>query len=131
MLRAVEGLVLVVFGVLQLERAVESAPFGLDLLGGVAVALLFAYAWSWVMAALGLVVRTPEAVQAPACMGVFPLAFTSSVFVPVQTMPGWLQGVRRQPAGHRGHQRAARADPRPRRLPRGWTVTGQVLLALA
>jgi len=57
----------------------------------VAVALLFGYAWSWVMAALGLVVRTPEAVQAAAYMGVFPLAFTSSVFVPVQTMPGWLQ----------------------------------------
>jgi Na+/alanine symporter len=32
----------------------------------VAVALLFGYAWSWVMAALGLVVRTPEAVQAAA-----------------------------------------------------------------
>jgi ABC-type multidrug transport system permease subunit len=57
----------------------------------VAVALLFGYAWSWVMAALGLVVRTPEAVQAAAYMGVYPLAFTSSVFVPVQTMPGWLQ----------------------------------------
>jgi hypothetical protein len=39
----------------------------------------------------GLVVRTPDAVQAGAYMGVFPLAFTSSVFVPVQTMPGWLQ----------------------------------------
>ena len=26
-------------------------------------------------------------------MGVFPLAFTSSVFVSVQTMPGWLQAL--------------------------------------
>ena len=79
------------------------------------MALLFGYAWSWVMAALGLVVRTPEAVQAAAYMGVFPLAFTSSVFVPVQTIARLAAGVRRQPAGHRGHQRAARADPRLRR----------------
>jgi hypothetical protein len=35
----------------------------------------------------GLVVRTPDAVQAGVYMGVFPLAFTSSVFGPVQTMP--------------------------------------------
>jgi ABC-2 type transport system permease protein/oleandomycin transport system permease protein len=60
-------------------------------LAGMAVVLTFGYAWSWVMALLGLVVRTAEAVQAAAYVGVFPLAFTSSVFVPTGTMPGWLQ----------------------------------------
>jgi ABC transporter DrrB family efflux protein len=101
------------------------------LLGGVAVALLFGYAWSWVMATLGLVVRTPEAVQAAAYMGVFPLAFTSSVFVPTQTMPGWLQGfAANQPVtvatnALRGLVLGQGA------LPPGRTVTGQVLLALA
>jgi ABC transporter DrrB family efflux protein len=101
------------------------------LLGGMAVALGFGYAWSWVMATLGLVVRTPEAVQAAAYMGVFPLAFTSSVFVPVQTMPGWLQAfAANQPVtvatnALRGLVLGQGA------LPPGRTVTGQVLLALA
>jgi ABC transporter DrrB family efflux protein len=61
------------------------------LLGAVAVGLLFGYAWSWVMAVVGLVVRSAEAVQAAVYLVVFPLAFTSSVFVPTQTMPSWLQ----------------------------------------
>src|SRR5262249_39184034 len=34
----------------------------LGLLAGLAIALVFGYAWSWVMATVGLVVRTPEAV---------------------------------------------------------------------
>jgi ABC transporter DrrB family efflux protein len=58
---------------------------------GLAVALVFGYAMSWVMATVGLLVRTAEAVQAAVYMVVFPLAFTSSVFVPAQTMPGWLE----------------------------------------
>ena len=60
-------------------------------LGALGVGLVFGYAWSWVMAVVGLVVRTAEAVQAAVFMGVFPLAFTSSVFVPTQTMPAWLE----------------------------------------
>jgi ABC transporter DrrB family efflux protein len=100
------------------------------LLAGVAVALVFGYAWSWAMAALGLVVRAPEAVQAAAYMGVFPLAFTSSVFVPTQTMPGWLQPFAvNQPVtvttnALRGLILGQGA------LPPGQTVTGQVVLAL-
>jgi ABC transporter DrrB family efflux protein len=106
----------------------QTSPW--SLLAGVAIALGFGYAWSWVMAALGLVVRTPEAVQAAAYMGVFPLAFTSSVFVPTQTMPGWLQAFAvHQPLtvttdALRGLILGQGA------LPPGRTVTGQVVLAL-
>src|SRR6266511_4361361 len=101
------------------------------LLAGVAIALGFGYAWSWAMAALGLVVRTPEAVQAASFMGAFPLAFTSSVFVPTQTMPGWLQAfAAHQPVtvttnALRGLMLGQGA------LPPGQTVSGQVALALA
>jgi ABC-2 type transport system permease protein/oleandomycin transport system permease protein len=102
----------------------------LRLLAAIAVALIVGYAWSWAMAALGLLVRTPEAVQAAAYMGVFPLAFTSSVFVPVQTMPGWLQAFA-------AHQPVTVASNALRglilgqgALPPGHTVTGEVLLAL-
>jgi ABC transporter DrrB family efflux protein len=99
-------------------------------LAGVAIALGFGYAWSWAMAALGLVVRTPEAVQAASFMGAFPLAFTSSVFVPTQTMPGWLQAFA-------AHQPVTVTTNALRglilgqgALPPGQTVTGQVVLAL-
>jgi ABC transporter DrrB family efflux protein len=102
----------------------------LRLLGGLAVGLAFGYAWSWVMALLGLLVRTAEAVQAAVFMVVFPLAFTSSVFVPTQTMPGWLQPFA-------GNQPVTVATNALRglilgegALPPGRTVAGQVALAL-
>jgi ABC transporter DrrB family efflux protein len=101
------------------------------LLGGLAVGLLFGYAWSWVMALVGLLVRTAEAVQAATYLVVFPLAFTSSVFVPTQTMPGWLQPfAANQPVtvatnALRGLVLGQGA------LPPGRTVAGQVVLALA
>jgi ABC transporter DrrB family efflux protein len=103
----------------------------LGLLGAVGVSLAFGYAWSWVMAVLGLVVRTAEAVQAGVFMGVFPLAFSSSVFVPTQTMPAWLQPfAANQPVtvatnALRGLILGQGA------LPPGHTVGGQVALALA
>ena len=58
---------------------------------GFALAMLFAYAISWVMAYLGLVAKTPEAAQSAVFLPVFPLVFASSVFLPTDTMPAWLQ----------------------------------------
>jgi ABC-2 type transport system permease protein/oleandomycin transport system permease protein len=53
--------------------------------------LLFGYALSWVFALVGLAVGDPETAQAAAFPVVAPLVFASSAFVPVDTMPGWLQ----------------------------------------
>lgn len=55
------------------------------------IILLFAYAFSWVSACLGLLLKDSETVQVAGFMWVFPLVFASSVFVPVETMPDWLQ----------------------------------------
>jgi len=63
----------------------------LGFLAGVGIVLLFAYAMSWVMAAIGLKVVNPEATQTAVFLIVFPFVFASAVFVPVQTMPSWLQ----------------------------------------
>ena len=63
----------------------------LKMLLGLAIALLFGYTFSWVMATIGLMVRTPEAAQAAGFLPIFPLVFASSVFVPTEAMPGWLQ----------------------------------------
>ncbi|MFY0408884.1 ABC transporter permease [Solicola sp. PLA-1-18] len=54
--------------------------------------LLFALAVSLGYALIGLVVRSPEAVNAATFPIIFPLTFASSAFVPVATMPDWLQG---------------------------------------
>jgi ABC-2 type transport system permease protein/oleandomycin transport system permease protein len=58
-----------------------------------AVGLLLAwgFVFSWIGAFLGLSLSSPETVQAASFPTIFPLVFASSIFVPVQTMPGWLQ----------------------------------------
>lgn len=53
--------------------------------------LLFAYAFSWISANVGLAVKDTETMQVAGFIWVFPLIFASSVFVPVETMPSWLQ----------------------------------------
>jgi ABC transporter DrrB family efflux protein len=63
----------------------------LCLVAAIAVILGFAYALSWVFAFVGLSVRDPETAQAASFPILAPLVFASSSFVPVSTMPGWLQ----------------------------------------
>ena len=58
---------------------------------GVALVLFFGYSMSWVMATIGLAVKSPEAAQTAGFLPIFPLVFASSVFVPVASMPDWLQ----------------------------------------
>lgn len=53
--------------------------------------LAFGYALSWGTAVLGLVIGDPESAQGAAVPVLFPLVFASSAFVPVESMPSWLQ----------------------------------------
>jgi ABC-2 type transport system permease protein/oleandomycin transport system permease protein len=55
------------------------------------VALGFGFAMSWISATIGLVLRDVETAQSASFVWIFPLVFASSVFVPLRTMPGWLQ----------------------------------------
>jgi ABC-2 type transport system permease protein len=64
------------------------------LLAVVAILALFVAAVSWLCAAFGLLVTSPEA--ANSTMFLMFVAYASSAFVPVRTMPGWLRGF----AGH-------------------------------
>jgi ABC-2 type transport system permease protein len=63
--------------------------------GAVALALAFGLAFSWISAFIGLSVRDVESAQAAGFVWVFPLVFASSAFVPVESMPGWLQSFAR------------------------------------
>jgi len=70
----------------------------LPVVGGILVVLAFAFALSWVFALIALHVKSPETAQIAALLPLFPLMFLSGAFVPVQTMPGWLQPfARNQP----------------------------------
>jgi oleandomycin transport system permease protein len=57
----------------------------------IGIMLLFGFALSWVGVAAGAAVRTPEALQGIIFAVVFPLTFVSSAFVPIDTLPEWLQ----------------------------------------
>jgi ABC-2 type transport system ATP-binding protein len=57
----------------------------------IAVVAAFGFALSWIFAFVALTVRGAEAAQSAGFVVVFPLVFASSVFVPVSSMPHWLQ----------------------------------------
>jgi oleandomycin transport system permease protein len=64
----------------------------MSLIAAVALLLLFALAFSWVSVLVGVLAKDPEHVQLFGFTVLFPVTFVSNVFVPAQTMPGWLQG---------------------------------------
>lgn len=57
------------------------------------LAVLFGFAFSWISAFIGTSVKDTETAQVAGFIWVFPLVFVSSAFVPVESMPGWLQTV--------------------------------------
>lgn len=59
---------------------------------GLLLVLAFGYALSWLFAMIGMAVKDPETAQAASFPIMAPLVFASSVFVPVSSMPSWLQG---------------------------------------
>ncbi len=61
------------------------------LIGGILLLLFFGYAMSWIFATVGLALGDPETAQAAAFPVLAPLVFASTVFVPLESMPGWLQ----------------------------------------
>jgi ABC-2 type transport system permease protein/oleandomycin transport system permease protein len=96
------------------------APF----LGGMVLVLLFGYAMAWIFAAVGLLVGDPESAQAAAFPVLAPLVFASSAFVPVSSMPGWLQAFAR-------NQPVSVTVSAVRSLVLGGPVASEVLKALA
>lgn len=62
-------------------------------LAGIALALLFAYAMSWVGVWLGLLVPSVEVGQQVTFTVILPMTFLSNAFVPLETLPSWLRPV--------------------------------------
>ncbi len=63
-----------------------------DALVAFALCVLFGFAFTWLFVVLGLIAGNAQAAQGMALL-VFPLTFVSSAYVPVHSMPGWLQAV--------------------------------------
>ena len=76
--------VLVVTGLIIGFNFDASVP---EILLGVVLMLLFGYAFSWLFALLGMLVKSPEAANSVGFIAVFPLTFISSAFVPTRSMP--------------------------------------------
>jgi len=62
-------------------------------LGCIAVVALFGFALSWIFAFVALTVRGAEAAQSAGFVVTFPLVFASSIFVPLSTLPSWLEAI--------------------------------------
>ncbi|MEV8535782.1 ABC transporter permease [Streptomyces sp. NPDC051211] len=70
-------------------------------LAGVALLIVFSFAFSWVWTMFGLLLRSEKSVMGVSMMVLFPLTFLSNVFVDPRTMPGWLQAfVNNNPVTH-------------------------------
>ncbi len=65
----------------------------LQVLAGFGLLLLFGFAFSWIFALIGLSVSSPEAANGLGFTLIFPITFISSAFVPVESMPSWLETV--------------------------------------
>jgi ABC-2 type transport system permease protein len=73
----------------------------LGVLAGVLLAMITGWSIAWIFLWVGTRARSAGAVQGMSMMIMFPLAFLSNAFVPVDTLPGWLQAVTRvNPVSH-------------------------------
>ncbi|XRG78266.1 ABC transporter permease [Rossellomorea sp. GAMAL-10_SWC] len=73
---------------------------GFVILAGLLV-IVCSWAISWIFAFFGVIARTASSVQGISMLALFPLTFLSNAFVPVDTMPNWLQWfVKINPISH-------------------------------
>ena len=83
-------IVMSITGLIVGWRITTSVP---EAIGGYLLILAFAYAFSWIMAYVGLVVRTPEVVNNASFIVIFPITFIANTFVPIETLPTVLRTI--------------------------------------
>jgi ABC transporter DrrB family efflux protein len=87
---AITVIAMAITGLLVGWRTHSSAA---EVFAGFALLALFAYAFLWIGAVIGMSVKSPEVAQTAGLIWLFPLTFVSNVFVPVESMPSWLQPI--------------------------------------
>jgi oleandomycin transport system permease protein len=78
------------FGYVLGFRAATSVP---EVIAACALGIAFALCLCWISVYVGMIARTPGAVQGILMLLLFPLTFAASTFVPASTLPGWLEAV--------------------------------------
>jgi ABC-2 type transport system permease protein/oleandomycin transport system permease protein len=64
-----------------------------DAVLALAICVLIGLAFSWIATCIGLLVKDTQTAEIAGFTWVFPVVFASSIFVPVASMPGWLQPI--------------------------------------
>jgi ABC-2 type transport system permease protein len=73
----------------------------LGVAGALVLAVFAGWSLAWIFTFIGTIARSASAVQGMSMMILFPLTFLSNAFVPVTTLPGWLQAfVKVNPVSH-------------------------------
>ncbi len=103
-----------------------------DFVGAVLSVLLVmvcSFALSWIFALLGCLISKASAVQGISMLVLFPLTFMSNAFVPVKTMPGWLQAfVKVNPVSHLVTAVRALCDSGNATSEVAWSLLGAVVI---
>jgi len=105
----------------------------LEALGGFLLLLVFAYAVSWIMAWIGMLVPSPEVVNNASFVIIFPLTFVANTFVPLETLPGPLKVFAEWnpvSAVTQGARELFGNIPPGSPAPTGWALTHSVLYTL-
>ena len=102
------------------------------LLEGLGIALLFAYALSWLGVCVGLLARSAESAQAFGFMVLFPLTFISNALVPTVAMPELLRTFAdwNPVSAVTAAVRLLWGDPNPSLGSLSWSMQNPVIMAL-
>ena len=85
---------------LRLRARLPRRTDALEVLAGCLLAVAFALCFCWIAVFVGMVARTPGAVQGIMMLLVLPLSFASSTFVPTDDDAGLAADVRRRQPAH-------------------------------
>ena len=95
---AIAAVVTLTVGVVMGYRPGGGVP---GVFAGIVLAVITGWSIAWIFLSIGTKARSAGAVQGMSMMIMFPLAFLSNAFVPVDSLPGWLQVVTRvNPVSH-------------------------------
>ena len=73
----------------------------LGVLGAITLAVFTGWSLAWIFTWFGTIAKNARTVQGYSMLVLFPLTFLSNAFVPVRTLPGWLQAfVKVNPVSH-------------------------------
>ena len=105
--------------------AIGYRPHGgvLGVAGAILLAIFAGWSLAWIFAWFGTIARSAQGVQGISMLVLFPLTFLSNAFVPINTLPGWLETfVKINPVSHLVSAGRALANQGTITSEVGWTL---------